>query len=304
MSSDTLNILCPAKINLALSVGAARAGDGMHPICSWMVLVGLCDVLTLTHAEDARSTFDIRWHEDAPLLQEVDWPLSSDLGFRAHGLMEEYVGRKLPVEVELRKNIPAGAGLGGGSGNAAGMLAGLNTLFALNLDDVQLGELGLRLGSDVYFMLKKQVGVNSAVVSGCGECLELMESGRVIYFVLILPPLSCSTPEVYGVFDRVAGGAAIDTKRVMGLVSDHPVLNDALFNDLTDAAFEVQPALLALRGQVQAAAGMRVHVSGSGSAMFVVVQSREEGEAVARRIKEQTGVASLFVETPTGVLGD
>lgn len=300
MPSDTLHILCPAKINLALSVGAPRAEDGLHPICSWMVAVDFCDALELTRAVEGESTFDIGWREDAPIAGVVDWPIESDLAFRAHAMMEAHMGRALPVKVRLRKNIPAGAGLGGGSGNAAGMLVGLNALFDLGLDDGVLAKLGLKLGADVMFMLMVQTGAHSAVVSGIGERPEVMETGREIDLVLVLPGVSCATGAVYEAFDRITTDPTVDRARVMRVQSDAGVLNDGPFNDLTEAAFEVQPTLRTLRDRVQAAAGKQVHLSGSGAAMYVVVTNPQEGETVAQRITEQTGVVAFGVRTRTG----
>lgn len=300
MPRDTLHILCPAKINLALSVGAARPEDGLHPICSWMVAIDLCDDLTLSRAENRESSFDLRWCDTAPLPQTVDWPIESDLTYRAHALMETHVGRSLPVDVMLRKNIPSGAGLGGGSGDAAGMLVGLNTLFELGLDDGSLTGIALKLGADVMFMLMVQTGACSAVVSGIGERPEVMESGREMVFVLVLPHESCATAAVYGAFDRIAVEPRVDRARVMRLHGDTQVKNTGPFNDLTEAAFTVQPTLRALRDRVQAAAGTPVHLSGSGSAMFAVAENPEQSETLAQKITEQTGAVALSVRTRPG----
>ena len=109
MSSDALTLRCPAKVNLALSVGAARAEDGMHPICSWMVTVEFGDTLTLTRSITNDSSYEFFYANDAPSPQPIDWPLQSDLAFRAHGLIQRHVGEDLPVNMQLTKRIPAGA---------------------------------------------------------------------------------------------------------------------------------------------------------------------------------------------------
>jgi 4-diphosphocytidyl-2-C-methyl-D-erythritol kinase len=300
MSLDTLTIQCPAKINLALSVGPPSPEDGLHPICSWMVAVDFYDTLTLTRAADGRNSFEISWSDDAPRPQSVDWPLTSDLAFSGHAHLQAHVGRELPVNVEMKKRIPAGAGLGGGSSDAAGMLLGLNRLFALGLDDTQLGMLALHLGSDVVFMVLAGMFGNSAIVSGIGDQIELVESGSVIDIVLIFPPVSCSTADVYRAYDATASHPTVDGQRVRVMSQADSLLNDAPFNDLTEAAFTVQPTLRAIRDQIHEATGMPVHLSGSGSAMFIVVPNREQGAAISQRITKQTGLESICVQSPPG----
>ena len=115
-----VTLACPAKLNLTLAVGPPRS-DGMHPIASWMVVVRFADTLTLKEIE-GDSTFDIHFADDAPRHQEVDWPLEEDLAFRAHALLQREADRDLPVAVTIKKRIPAGAGLGGGSSDAAAVM--------------------------------------------------------------------------------------------------------------------------------------------------------------------------------------
>lgn len=294
MPSDTLTILCPAKINLALSVGAPRE-DGMHPISSWMTLIDLCDILTLSRCRDGTGSLKIGWGDHAPVKQVVDWPIESDLTYRAHALLQEYVGRALPVDAALVKNIPAGAGLGGGSGNAAGMLTGLNTLFKLGLDTGELGALGLELGSDVMFMTLADAHSNLALVQGIGDELALADCQVPLDIVLILPEVACSTAKVYQEFDRITQSEHGQSKR--GRVKTYP-LDQVLKthkqrNDLTDAAFTVQPGLLKIRDKIQALTDNPVHLSGSGSAMFILMENREKSETLAKLIKEQTGVTAI-----------
>jgi 4-diphosphocytidyl-2-C-methyl-D-erythritol kinase len=294
MPRDALTILCPAKVNLALSVGAPRAEDGRHPICSWMVAVGFYDTLTLTRFKDAQSSFNIHWGIDTPMPQTVDWPFSSDLAFRAHGLMQEHMKRELHVEAEVHKAIPTGAGLGGGSSDAAGMLTGLNELFSLGVRDEALIQLGLQLGSDVGFMVWSLLLMGPAIVSGTGERIEPVSAGdKTTTMVLILPPIQCPTAEVYRAFDQVAVEPGVDEERIRSLADASPLVPGALFNDLTDAAFKVQPTLREMRDQVREATGMPVHLSGSGSAMFIVVPSPDEGEALSKAITDQTGLAAI-----------
>lgn len=295
MPLDMLNILCPAKINLVLSVGPPRVEDGLHEICSWMVAVGACDQVVIARSTDGLSSFDIRWDVNSPLPQTVDWPLSSDLAFRAHRLMQEHVGYALPVKVKVHKTLPAGAGLGGGSSDAAGMLSGLNQLFSLGLKDEELIQLGLRLGSDVGFMVWTMLGKGPAIVSGTGDRIEPAPDGkRMICLVMILPPVQCATAAVYQAFDGITHEPSLDEQRVRSLAGVWPVVKDVPFNDLTEAAFTVQPTLREIRDRVQEAAGMPVHLSGSGAAMFIVVPSSDEGMVLSQTITDRTGLAAIW----------
>jgi len=246
---------CPAKVNLSLSVGAPRA-DGMHPICSWMVQVSLFDELTLRRLGDgAASSFDIAWADDAPQTSPIDWPAESDLIARAHRLVEERVDRSLPIAATLRKRIPVGAGLGGGSSDGAAMLYALNDLFELGLTRDDLIGLAARLGSDVAFFL----GEPSAIVSGFGELLTPLPAEGEMELTLILPPLTCNTGAVYREFDSMSATAEL---REM-VVTDEP------FNDLAAAACIVEPRLAELLYKLEADLQHKLHVTGSGAAMFI-----------------------------------
>lgn len=300
MPRDALTILCPAKVNLALSVGPPRPEDGRHPICSWMVAVGFGDTLRLTRLARAESSYEIRNAEDAPSPQQIDWPLKSDLAFRAHGLMRQHTGEDLPVNLELTKRIPAGAGLGGGSGDAAAVLVALNSLFSLRLSEDELIPLGFRLGSDVGFLVASLHGKPSAVVLGVGERVEPVALNQPIHMVLILPPIRCATNEVYHRFDEATTSPAIDEARVRKLAGGSSLADDGPFNDLADPAFLVAPELRGLFKRVRSALDRPVHVSGSGSAMFVVAPTAGTAKEWADKVTAQTGLPAIATRTLPG----
>lgn len=295
MSRDRLTVSCPAKVNLALSVGAPRPEDGLHPISSWMVAVGFGDTLNLTRSTSPDSSYEVLIADDAPSPQRIDWPIESDLAFRAHGLLQQHVGQDLPIQMELTKRIPSGAGLGGGSSDAAGMLMGLNNLFSLGLGDDELIRLGTRLGSDVGFGVWTKLDKGPAIVSGTGTRIEpvALDYPRVP-IVLILPPVHCVTREVYRAFDRITDRPSVDEDRVRALLNIRPVDSRTLFNDLTEAAFAVHPGLGEIRDRIRDMAGLPVHLSGSGSAMFMVVDGTDSAIGLSETIKVKTGFASTW----------
>lgn len=307
----TIRLSCPAKVNLALSVGSPRP-DGLHPLASWMVAVNLADSLTLHRLDAGPSRFDIApaagsaapaVHPEGPRdpAVTVDWPIEQDLAYRAHRLMEKHLGRPLPVHATLLKRIPTGAGLGGGSSDAAGMLAGLNQLFELGLQRDDLLRLAPQLGSDVGFFVGAMLGEPSALVAGIGERIEPLPLHEVLNLVLIFPGFGCPTGEVYCALDRSRSKSntpiSPDESRVRGLASQAPLPPTAPFNDLADPACTVQPQLRRWIDQLNQQMRVPVHVTGSGSTLFLIAPSAIACQALARQVTALTGLAVLPVHT-------
>jgi len=299
-SPASLTIPCPAKVNLALSVGAPDpARDNRHPIASWMVTLGFGDTLTLHALENGRdSAFDRRYADDAPRPEPIDWPLQSDLAYRAHALIEQHTGRKLPVHASIEKRIPTGAGLGGGSSDAAGMLVGLNRLFDLSLPPATLLAIAEQLGSDVVFLTAAVgEGVSGALVAGAGEVLEPAPPRDPIHLALILPPHHCPTGPVYQVFDQLCPEAQLDEPRVRALSRQTPPDAAALFNDLAPAAEQVCPPLLDLRVALRDALPQPVHITGSGAAMFSLAETPDHAAELAATISRDHHVPAVATVT-------
>jgi 4-diphosphocytidyl-2-C-methyl-D-erythritol kinase len=310
-TATPLQLSSPAKVNLALSVGppsSAPDAGGLHPIASWMVALTFGDRVSLATLPDGEpSRFDRTFApgsdaNSAPAAQsEVDWPLEKDLAFRAHALVEGFAERPLPVHAQITKRIPAGAGLGGGSSNAAAMIVGLNQLFGLHMQGGDLIELGRRIGSDVPFFIMAGNGVASALVSGFGEKVSPLPLRQTLHLVLVFPPCACPTGPVYAAFDRLCdkrgGCPPPDVARVRQLSEQSPLPPAGPFNDLADAAFEVQPALWSAFERVRESLNLPVHVTGSGSTLFVIAPSALTAEALARKTTALTGLPALATRT-------
>jgi 4-diphosphocytidyl-2-C-methyl-D-erythritol kinase len=294
MSSVVLSI-APAKVNLALSVSPPVEG-GMHEIASWMVTTAFADELEVKRLPaDRPSRFSIDWHDEARRRTDIDWLIRKDLAVRAHALLEERIGCALPVQLRLRKRIPVGGGLGGGSSNAAAMLRALDALFDLRLRAEYLETISRELGSDVPFLVRG----GSALVEGTGERLTRVAM-PVVHLVLVFPPIACPTGPVYHAFDSLRPDARLDAPRVRGLVEAAEsgwLRADMPFNDLADAALEVAPALGELRARLEGIAQSPVHVSGSGSTLFIVCDSPIHAEALAGAIEMQAGVPAVATVT-------
>jgi len=288
----TICAFAPAKLNLALSVGAPNA-QRMHPIASWMVTVSLHDELFLEELQaDSLSLYAIIWHKDARRKSEIDWSITKDLAVRAHLAVEAHVGRKLPIKMRLEKRIPVGGGLGGGSSNAAAMLRALNELFNLKLSREILRDIAARLGSDVPFLIDG----GSAIVTGLGEQLEPAPLPDKLHALLIFPDAACPTGAVYQTLDQLRPHGAVETDRVRALSAMQIIEHDAPFNDLAYPACEVAPKL---RGELEELAELTqraAHVSGSGSTLFVLVNSALEAEILAAAIEKRMGLPVIAVE--------
>lgn len=294
----TLSLAAPAKVNLALSVGAPSANHGgLHPISSWMVTIDLADDLTLTRLEeDSLSLYAILWAADAKRRSEIDWSVTRDLAVRAHLALQSHVGRELPVKLKLEKRIPVGGGLGGGSSNAAAMLRGVNALFDLGLDDATLARIGATLGSDVPFLVRG----GSAIVEGAGDSIEHHAEVPELHLVIVLPGVACPTGPVYGAFDRLRPGAAIDGRRVRALAAEGAALAmrpEAPFNDLALPAFEIAPSLADDAEEIASLVDRPVHVSGSGSTLYFLCTGRLEAELLADAVTTRLNMPAIAVRT-------
>ena len=278
-----LRLRAPAKINLNLLVGARRA-DGFHSLDSLFATVTLYDELELTRRDDGRIGFSC--------LGADCGSDDKNLALRAARLLagEALAGRvggNPGVEIGLVKNIPPGKGLGGGSSDAAAVLAGLNQLWRLGLPRERLIELAARLGSDVPLFL----GPPAGRMTGRGEVVQPVGIHPFVA-VLILPDEATSTAEVYRAFDEVASerqaghrqksagpnpaepaGEADLAGRQLDAAMIHrrpPSQWRALLrNDLFAPACRVCPALGQLHGRLSAASDIPVCLTGSGSAMFI-----------------------------------
>jgi 4-diphosphocytidyl-2-C-methyl-D-erythritol kinase len=267
-------------VNLALAVGRARESDGYHPIASWMARVDLSDQIMVTRLDDGDlSRYAIIWHPDAPRTSPIDWSITKDLAVRAHLLVQETLGRELPVQVLVRKRIPVGGGLAGGSADGAGMLLALNQLFELGLKLDELTPLAAKLGSDVAYCLHE----GPAYVDDFGAGVTPVAPVRADA-VVVLPEFPCPTGAVYRAFDA-SPAPEYREDEVRALASRGVIEPERLFNDLAAPACAVAPGLREVLDRVSAIAGAPAHVSGSGSTVLVIAES--SAADLAERIERE-----------------
>lgn len=181
-----LQIKCPAKINLTLDV-VGRRSDGYHNLSMIMQTINLFDVIKISVCESQTSHISL-------VCENKNIPTDdSNLIVKAAKLFFEKSGISAAVEISLEKNIPVGAGLGGGSSDAAGTLAALNTLFGNPLSKESLAHMAKSLGADVPFFLSG----GCMLAEGIGEKLSPLPPLENVFIVLAKPEISISTAHVY-----------------------------------------------------------------------------------------------------------
>jgi len=184
-----------AKINLSLWVKGKRT-DGYHEIITVMHTINLIDTLSFSPSE--RLELTIKGNASLPVGD-------NNLIIKACKLFQERTGIKPKVKIVLDKKIPVGAGLGGGSSNAATTLKGLNAIYQKPLKDEELFELAEKLGSDVPFFLRGGL----AIAYGKGEKLKVYKKGN-FRILLVYPHFSCSTKEVYEMLPPIKRNVRIE----------------------------------------------------------------------------------------------
>lgn len=268
-----------AKINLGLEVLRKRE-DGYHDLLTLFQAVDLFDVLEFFPGTGR----EIELRGDDP---SIPWD-ESNLIFKAARLLQETYNLSAGVRVSVRKRIPAGKGLGGGSSNAAMTLYALNRIWRLDLDKERLTELGKTLGADVPYFLEG------------GLCLGLDRGDRLIplpdlpplHCLLILPPFPILTAEVYSRFRPSLTSAAKDSK-IMRFLETHEF--GLLENNLEETIFSLYPQLREIKSLFQSQGPALSLVSGSGSAVFGLFLEGERARRGLSKLGETSSV--LLIET-------
>lgn len=306
---DTVRANSPAKINLTLAVGPLRE-DGFHAIDSIVARIDLADEITITPIAEPRWTLtcddlSIPTDESNLILQAV-----RALVDRVPGLPPTHMPG---LDIALAKRIPAGAGLGGGSSNAATTLMLLNQLWRLDLSSERLAEIGAEIGSDVPLFFASPL----CRMTGRGEKVESIDAVLSAWVTLILPGIHCATGRVYRAFDernpsptlksnddvvallRGVGGANLadsgGAAPRMAATGALELLDAALFNDLRKPAEAAYPELEILRASLTGALRCDVHLTGSGSTLFTLHATRADADQVADLVQSQFAECRVVV---------
>jgi len=276
-----IRLKCPAKVNLNLRI-AGRRKDGYHLLDSLVAPIDWFDYLNLEAADSLN--FECSFTRQGRL------PLGEDnLVMRAARALAAYAGIRRPgAAIQLQKNLPIGAGLGGGSSNAAACLRGLNQLWQLGLADDELRVIALSLGADIPFFIRPR----PARLRGVGEQLTPVEL-KPLTLLLLVPQVHCDTAHVYKTYAahaRERNPSPQLTCRPAGV--PFPPLSEAC-NHLTPAVLAAYPQLGELLGELERLTanqpeGGDWRFSGSGSCLYRPCVSAQEADELAERA-ERTG---------------
>lgn len=284
-------ILAPAKVNWFLEVLGKRP-DGYHEIVTFMMAVDLCDRLVVQDSVDKSISLEVKCVESFTVGHEEGASLGTgpeNLVWQAATLLQQETGHSCGAKLVLEKCIPVGAGLGGGSSDAAATLLLLNAYWGIGLSTTDLAALGARLGSDVTFFLDGA----AAWCRGRGELVSPWRVDKVWWLLLVVPPWPVSTAKVYAhvripdkpqevnEFMSALGRQATD------------LLRSNMFNRLEEAALIAYPKLRQVRDVILQAHLEHVCLSGSGGTFFCLFDERWEAEEAAAKLVQDVATTGL-----------
>ncbi len=292
---NVTKIISPAKVNLVLAVGEKQE-SGFHEVQTIMHSLALHDTLSMRRFDDegsgdglqvmlkCESSFTID-----PLLIKAE----ENIAYKAVVELAKALGRTQDetIEMILNKVIPAEAGLGGGSSNAAAALVGAATLWGVGVEDERVQEVASRLGADVSFFLKG----GCARLSGKGDVFEAQLEPRSGFVLLVRPDAGVSTGKAYAAFDE---DPVLPSSEYLSSIAALDAAADvSLYNNLEKAACSVTPVVAQVLEWGRAAAGEEnVVLCGSGSAVCCIFDSCQaacEASVEARKHEWWTRVTSF-----------
>ncbi|MFF3938886.1 4-(cytidine 5'-diphospho)-2-C-methyl-D-erythritol kinase [Streptomyces phaeofaciens] len=285
----TVTVRVPAKVNVQLAVGAARA-DGFHDLANVFLAVGLYDEVTVTPADELRVTCE------GPDAGQV--PLDvTNLAARAAIALAERYGRTPDVHLHIAKDIPVAGGMAGGSADGAGALLACDTLWGTGASRDELLDICAELGSDVPFSL---VG-EAALGTGRGERLTALEVGGTFHWVFAMAVRGLSTPAVFREFDRLGAGLDIPepvaSRELLDALAkgDPDALAATVSNDLQPAALSLFPELADTLAAGRAAGALATLVSGSGPTTAYLARDTASAEKIAEALRTSGTCRSVRV---------
>jgi len=285
---DSLLVRAPAKINLSLLVAGKRP-DGFHEIETIMAKVNFYDEILIEKTNEAGIELICKGPLQAPKGKD-------NLVYKAADMLLRSYSQPSNIRITLTKNIPAGAGLGSASSDAAATLISLNKFLNLGLSMVQLANFAAKLGSDVAFFLDGPL----AFCTSRGEKIKKLGQGFSFSALLILPDISVSTQKVYAnytheptLYKRLSG-------QINGLIEKNRIdlVTKICANMLEKSCLSLYEQLAELKAKGESLGMEPLCLTGSGSAMFWIFQKKDEEKADEYRQKlEEISCKSIIVRS-------
>jgi len=280
-----------AKLNLYLEVLHKRK-DNYHNIKTIFERIDLADKIILKSRRDKKINITCN-AADVPQAH-------SNLAWRSAKLLQDSFNIDKGVDIKIIKRIPVGSGLGGGSSNAAAVLAGLNKLWKLNVTENKLAGLAGKLGCDVPFFIYNSPFVKGEARGDKIKPLKALINVR-LWHILVVPKIGVSTASIYKRWDNESktfklkerGGLTIPKYNVNILIlalrkNDLSLIGDALFNSLGQVTARLCPQINAIKQKLMQLGVKSILMSGSGPAVFGIVSSRKEALSLCRQLKSNS----------------
>jgi 4-diphosphocytidyl-2-C-methyl-D-erythritol kinase len=279
---DSIRVRCPAKVNLFLKVLGKRS-DGYHDVQNVMQTLTLFDELS------------VRKQKEGVTLscsgERIDGDAEENLVVRAANLFFRRGYGRPGVHLELKKNIPVAAGLGGGSSDAACCLLALNDLLATGLSNDTLREMAAELGSDVPFFIEG----GTALCTGRGEVVKPLPAAPRLAGILASPDVCFKTSEMYSLLSAEDSHGPDVSEMLSSIASgDVSSLCSALFNSFERVAFQKAPELAALKSTLEKLGSTRVILCGSGPTLLGIFPTLAQAEAALQRFRLAAGPKTRF----------
>jgi 4-diphosphocytidyl-2-C-methyl-D-erythritol kinase len=282
-----------AKLNLYLRILGLRK-DRFHNIETIFERIDLCDKITLKNLPGKKIKI---------LSGQAGLPTGrANLAWRAAKLLQDTLRLNKGVEITIHKRIPMGAGLGGGSSNAASVLLGLKRLWKLKLGREKLAQLAAQIGSDAPFFIYQ---AKFALGLGRGEKIEPLKGLDKIclWHILAVPKIRVPTPRIYRQWDRIKAKKAgltskpADVKILTSALrrKEIPLISRGLRNDLEPVTLRLYPAVRQAKTRLAQLGLQAIQMSGSGSTVFGMATSRKEARALAGKLRKQVPFWQVLV---------
>ncbi len=271
---DKIFISAKAKINISLDVLYKRP-DGYHEVEMIMQSISLSDMLTLELTADGQIHFECS-HPQVPRD-------GSNLIIKAARKLKQKVGKQKGVRIKLKKNIPLGAGLAGGSTDAAAALTALNRLWELDIKVEELMEIGGEIGADVPFCIRG----GTCLAKGKGEILTELSSLPPHWVLLLVFPFNVSTAEIYGAFRLVDVRERPETEKIIKALKDGQVdrINEYTANVLESVTLREYPQVAERKRELIEKGLSGVLMTGSGPTLFCLSTDKNKLEEAAKSFK-------------------
>ena len=271
---DFLRVRSFAKINLALAV-TGRRPDGYHNIETVFQAIDLSDELEFRHSPEISLASECL--PDVPEKDNIVW--------KAAVALVERTGVNRGAAITLRKKIPSGAGLGGGSGNAAATLLGLRRLWNADITDADINAIAATLGSDVPFFLMG----GAALGKGRGDILSGLPDFQPEHIVVIFPGISVSTASAYRALNLGLTSMDSDHKiqSFLNLAKNGSSWQAGMFNDFETAILPSHPEIAEAKSFLEEHGSTSTLLSGSGSSVFGFFISEESARAAAVAVNRE-----------------